>query len=165
MFLKKEFKIVLILFPCLSLAASLPRVGKIVMKRDEVPRINVASGRSTVIKFHCNVTSFSVGPTTDIEAYLNERNSRILEVSQGRPDSQPAGLKVFCNDEFFVFDIVPTTSEHQDYVEVSRSYGALKTVVTRPLKSPSKTQTDKSRVVNRSGQYKTKKILASSKGE
>ena len=100
-----------------------PRIGTITIDKRSVQKIYVAEGRSSMLIFPCNIKTFSTGPTKDIAGLLNERDSKILEVWLGKTSKQPAGLKVICNDHFFAFDIIPSETIHQDFVNVRGAYG------------------------------------------
>lgn len=128
MLLKSAFKLSLAIFPFFANAQEIPRLGKISFNKSEVQKVFIAEGRSTILKFPCNVKTYSAGPTNDIEAALNDRDSQLLEVWLGKIKAQPAGLKVFCNESFFAFDIVPSTIQHQDVLEIKSSYGTPKTI-------------------------------------
>jgi hypothetical protein len=69
-----------------------------------------------------NVVSFSDGPTKDISGVLNERNSKMIEIWFTKDSPEPQELKVFCLEQNFVFDILPSTITHQSIVEVTHSY-------------------------------------------
>lgn len=110
-------------------ASTLPlRIQKAILGRGEVYRLFVASGRSTIIQFPCNVMYVSVGPTKDFDAIVNDKDSRQVEVWLTKPDSEPSGLKVSCKDDFFVFDISPSKLVHQDLLIVSGESGSVPSV-------------------------------------
>jgi hypothetical protein len=100
-----------------------PRIGTLTVDKKNVQKLYVAEGRSSMVIFPCNIKTFSTGPTKDIAALVNERDSKILEVWLGKASKQPAGLKVICNDHFFAFDVIPSTTIHQDFVNVRGAYG------------------------------------------
>lgn len=100
-----------------------PRIGSITVDKRHVQKLYIAQGRSSILIFPCNVKTFSTGPTKDISALLNDRDSKVLEVWLGRSGNQPAGLKVICNEHLFAFDVIPSNTTHQDFVTVKGAYG------------------------------------------
>jgi hypothetical protein len=100
-----------------------PRIGTLTIDKQNVQKLYIAEGRSSMVIFPCNIKTFSTGPTKDIAANVNERDSKILEIWLGKASKQPAGLKVICNDHFFAFDVIPSTTIHQDFVNVRGAYG------------------------------------------
>lgn len=98
------------------------RIDSISINEYQPQEIKMVYGRSTVIILPCNVVSYSDGPTRDIEAILDERNSQRMEVWFTKNSPEPQELKVFCQDKNFVFDILPNQREHRSIVEVPRSY-------------------------------------------
>lgn len=100
-----------------------PRIGATTIDKRHVQKLYIAVGRSTILIFPCNIKTFSTGPTKDISALVNERDSKMLEVWLGRPGGQPAGLKVICNEHFFAFDVIPSKTTHQDFVNVKGAFG------------------------------------------
>lgn len=100
-----------------------PRIGSITVDKRQVQKLYIAQGRSSILIFPCNIKTLSTGPTKDISALLNERDSKILEVWLSRSAGQPAGLKVICNEHLFAFDVIPSNITHQDFVNVKGAYG------------------------------------------
>ncbi|MFZ3229922.1 MAG: hypothetical protein WA160_06945 [Pseudobdellovibrio sp.] len=108
------------------LASASPRIEATHINRLEPHKIFMTFGRSTVIVMPCNVVSFSDGPTKDIQALLNERDSKMLEVWFLKNSPEPQELKVFCQDEKYVFDIMPNKYTHQSIFEVTHSFRSRK---------------------------------------
>lgn len=125
---KKIVSSIITLLPLFAISSELPRIGSLKFNSNIVQKVFVTEGRSSVFIFPCPVKTYSTGPTKDIEAALNERDSTYLEVWLGKVNSQPAGLKVFCNDSYFVFDIVPSQVNHQDIIKVSATNSIPQTI-------------------------------------
>lgn len=125
---KKIVFSIITLVPILAISSELPRIGSLKFNSNIVQKVFVTEGRSSVFIFPCPVKTYSTGPTKDIEAALNERDSTYLEVWLGKVNSQPAGLKVFCNDSYFVFDIIPSQINHQDIIKVSATNSIPQTI-------------------------------------
>lgn len=119
-----------VLFLVLSFSAmksiAMERIDKKGLNSMEAHKVFVAYGRSTIIVLPCNVVSFSDGPTRDIQAQVNERDAKMLEVWFAKNSPEPQELKVMCAEQRFVFDIIPNTQNHQSIFEVSRAYKAVK---------------------------------------
>jgi len=110
-----------------TLVLATNRIDSYGINQLEAQKIYVSFGRSSVLIFPCNVVSFSDGPTKDIQALLNDRNSKMIEVWFTKNNPEPQELKVFCQEERFVFDIIPSSTTHQSIMEVSRSFRSKKT--------------------------------------
>ena len=124
MLLKKGLCNTIIFLSLTTNASELPpRIARTLLDKKNVQKLYIAHGRSTILIFPCNVKAFSPGPTKDISAILNERDSKILEVWLSNNANQPSGLKVICNDNYFAFDVIPSNTTHQDFLEVKGSYG------------------------------------------
>lgn len=105
---------------------AMERIDKKGLNSMEAQKVFVAYGRSSIIVLPCNVVSFSDGPTRDIQAQVNERDTKMLEVWFAKNSPEPQELKVMCAEQRFVFDIIPNTKDHQSIFEVSRSYKSIK---------------------------------------
>ena len=56
------------------------RIDNSIINRSTAQEIFVTFGRSTVLILPCPIVSFSDGPTYDIQALVNERNSKMIEI-------------------------------------------------------------------------------------
>lgn len=101
---------------------AMERIEKKGLNSMEAHKVFVAYGRSSIIVLPCNVVSFSDGPTRDIQAQVNDRDAKMLEVWFAKNSPEPQELKVMCAEQRFVFDIIPNTQNHQSIFEVSRAY-------------------------------------------
>lgn len=107
-------------------STAMERIEKKGLNSMEAHKVFVAYGRSSIIVLPCNVVSFSDGPTRDIQAQVNERDAKMLEVWFAKNSPEPQELKVMCAEQRFVFDIIPNTQNHQSIFEVSRAYKSIK---------------------------------------
>lgn len=148
-----------------SLQVPPPRIGTLTIDKRNVQKLYVAEGRSSILIFPCNIKTFSTGPTKDIAALLNERDSKILEVWLGKASNQPAGLKVICNDQFFAFDVIPSTQIHQDFVNVKGAYGIPTSYegITTEIKGKVIAASNQTNVIKDSYKPRVIQILSSSK--
>lgn len=106
-------------------STALERIDKKGLNSMEAHKVFVAYGRSSIIVLPCNVVSFSDGPTRDIQAQVNDRDAKMLEVWFAKKSPEPQELKVMCAEQRFVFDIIPNTQNHQSIFEVSRAYKSI----------------------------------------
>ena len=139
-----------------------PRIAKTTVDKRLVQKLFIAHGRSSTLIFPCNIRTFSPGPTNDISASVNERDSKILDVWFSNSANQPAGLKVICNDNYFVFAVIPSSNTHQDILEVTGAYGIPETFNSKKIEGKiiSKSEsTYSSKIVN----PKVVRIISSSK--
>lgn len=107
-------------------STALERIDKKGLNSMEAHKVFVAYGRSSIIVLPCNVVSFSDGPTRDIQAQVNDRDAKMLEVWFAKNSPEPQELKVMCAEQRFVFDIIPNTQNHQSIFEVSMAYKSAK---------------------------------------
>lgn len=107
-------------------STALERIDKKGLNSMEAHKVFVAYGRSSIIVLPCNVVSFSDGPTRDIQAQVNDRDAKMLEVWFAKNSPEPQELKVMCAEQRFVFDIIPNMQNHQSIFEVSRAYKSAK---------------------------------------
>lgn len=121
-------------------SVAMERIDKKGLNSMEAHKVFVAYGRSSIIVLPCNVVSFSDGPTRDIQAQVNERDAKMLEVWFAKNSPEPQELKVMCAEQRFVFDIIPNTQNHQSIFEVSRAYKSIhhrfKTVIPQGIPKP-----------------------------
>lgn len=115
----------LMLFSLPLQTIAMDRIERKGLNSMEAHKVFVAFGRSSIIVLPCNVVSFSDGPTRDIQAQVNERDSKMLEVWFAKNSPEPQELKVMCAEQRFVFDIIPNTKNHQSIFEVSRAYKSI----------------------------------------
>ena len=129
------------------------RIDKSIINRASAQEVYVTFGRSTVIVLPCAISSFSDGPTNDIQALVNERNSKMIEVWFAKNSPDPQELKVFCNDQNYVFDIVPSKKLHQSIFEVDKSYKSIPVQIARSTKSDVKKNIKVIRVIKSSQDF------------
>lgn len=113
----------LLLISTPSAGAPPPRIGRIAFDQSKVMLVEVYPGKSLIMKLPCNIKTFSSGPTKDIMAEVNARDSQIIEVWLSKNAAQPSELKIFCPNAILTFDIVPSRDTHQSVIEISKIFG------------------------------------------
>ena len=84
--------------------------------------IYMTAGRATLLDFPCDITPTILGLTNDITATIGPDNKNTMTLWVNSDGSQPTNMIVKCNDEVFVFDILPNRSNHQDYINIVDYY-------------------------------------------
>lgn len=150
-----------LLFTCSCFAQdSIPRLSSMYIDEGQVQKLYLTPGRPSVLLFPCNIVSFSKGTGADIDAAGKEQDPKELNLWLKSSGAEPTGLIVRCENKTFVFDIVPSTNTHQDFIKIDGSYGSPKLIE------------DKSKIILSSINTEPqthiplkKKIIFSSKGE
>jgi hypothetical protein len=80
-------------------------------------------GRSGLIDFPCSIISATPGPGKDIELKVGTTNAKEVHIFLRSGASEPTNMIVRCQDAVFVFDVIPSTQKHQDYLQISGYFG------------------------------------------
>lgn len=94
------------------------RVSKIYFESDEVKRIFLTPGLVSTLEFPAQVMEVKLGNPQDIKVQIGKINPReITVILNGKT---PFGSNMFVRSEnkVFLFDVIPSSSRHQDYVQV-----------------------------------------------
>ena len=98
-------------------------------------RIYMTSGRSTILEFPCEINHTVLGLEEDIKLKTGPDNKKTVTLWLTNPSVQPTNLTVKCDEEYYVFDIIPNNYNHQDYINIvdafdSRSERSLKLIAS-----------------------------------
>jgi hypothetical protein len=113
-----------IFFISFSAGAKIPRLSVVYFNEGEVMKLVLAAGRPSVLLFPCPVVSFYTGTGGDMSAVANERNPKEIGLWLTSSAAEPASLIVRCESKTFVFDIIPSRTSSQDFVNIIASFGA-----------------------------------------
>ena len=136
--LKKTIFYSLLFFQTLNASAD-SRISDVRVHSYKSQKIYLSPGLVTLINFPCQTEMTVVGNEFDAKAQISPVNAKIVILNLTRIEAQATNLIVKCvnKSKQFVFDIVPSRSNHQDVVYVS-SLGTLESNL-RLIKSSNET--------------------------
>lgn len=119
MLMKKLFSMLLIqLLYLKTYGQNVQRISEVVIDESRPYELIVTPGRATMILFPCPILSTAKGTGGDFEIQIKENDSKEVILWLNHSFSEPSGLIARCEKKVFVFDIVPSTTSHQDYVKI-----------------------------------------------
>lgn len=104
--------------------AQTERVSSVNHNLSTVDKIYVAAGLASVIEFPKNIIEVRVGDSQSVKALISQVSPKELTVYLSSTASKASNLIVRADKKVYVFDIVPSTSNHQDYVKIKGAFGA-----------------------------------------
>lgn len=111
-----------LIFP-LALAQT-ERVSSVNHNLSSIDKIYVAAGLASVIEFPKNIIEVRIGDSQSVKALISQVSPKELTVYLSSTASKASNLIVRADKKIYVFDIVPSTTNHQDYVKIKGSFGA-----------------------------------------
>ncbi len=87
-------------------------------------KIMISPGLVSVIEFPQNIIEVRVGNPRSVKAIISQNSPKELTVYLSTSASIPTNMIVRAEKRIFVFDIVPSRTNHQDYVKVQGAFGA-----------------------------------------
>lgn len=100
-----------------------PRISSIYVDIGKPIKYFLYPGRSGLIDFPCSIISATPGPGKDIELKVGTTNAKEVHIFLRSGASEPTNMIVRCQDAVFVFDVIPSTQKHQDYLQISGYFG------------------------------------------
>lgn len=104
--------------------AQTERVSSINHNLSSVDRIYVAAGLASVVEFPKNIIEVRVGDSQSVKALISQISPKELTLYLSSTASKASNLIVRADKKVYVFDIVPSTNNHQDYVKIKGSFGS-----------------------------------------
>lgn len=169
MFLKMQTKLcnIIVVFiiqtvSFLAVVHAVPqRIAQIDFDLTKVFKLYTSPGRDTTIYFPCAVEYATSGTAEDIKLSLPKKFPNIVTVFLRHSKSESTSLKVLCSDRAFVFDLVPSTHNHIDFLKIINSHGELprysdRELLKKPPIAPKPTASSKAAVTGKII-YSTKK--------
>lgn len=96
----------------------------------EVKKIYISPGLVSLVEFPQNIIEVRVGNPRSVKALISQVSPKELTVYLTSGTSAPSNLIVRAEKRVFVFDVVPSKSNHQDYIKIRGAFGA--PVFTQP---------------------------------
>lgn len=104
--------------------AQTERVSSINHNLSAVDKIYVTAGLASVVEFPKNIIEVRVGDSQSVKALISQVSPKELTVYLSSTASKASNLIVRADKKVYVFDIVPSTTNHQDYVKIKGSFGS-----------------------------------------
>lgn len=112
----------LILMMSVSLSFSVDRISEQNFDLKKTKRIYMTAGRASVLDFPCDIHTTVSGLHDDIKWEIGPEKSNHLVLWLSDETSEPTNLIVRCEERVFVFDVLPSESNHQDYVKINKAF-------------------------------------------
>ncbi|MBS1972651.1 MAG: hypothetical protein JSU04_20250 [Bdellovibrionales bacterium] len=103
--------------------AEIKRISSIYKDLSQSQKIYLHGGLISVLEFPQNIVEVRIGNPKSIKAVLSQVSSKELTLYLSQQAVEPTNLIVKSEKRFYVFDIIPSKTSHQDYVKISGSYG------------------------------------------
>lgn len=145
--MKKMFLISLLLFQ--SAEASPKRIQSVMFDKGSPHKIYLHPGLGSVITFPCFVSDSFVGDESQAEVKPSPSTKRNLLLSLKSHASKATNLIVRCEGQqsHFVLDVVPSSTNHQDILEIRAAFGRPELAETDSLKATEKSEASPKKVV------------------
>lgn len=102
-------------------------VGRLLSSQSDlskVDKIYLSPGLVSLIEFPQNIIEVRVGNPRSVKALISQVSPKELTVYLTSGTSAPSNLIVRAEKRVFVFDVVPSKSNHQDYIKIRGAFGA-----------------------------------------
>lgn len=88
-----------------------------------VDKIFLSPGRVSLIEFPQNIIEVRVGNPRSVKALISQVSPKEFTVYLASGASVPSNLIVRSEKKVFVFDVVPSKNNHQDYIKIRGAFG------------------------------------------
>lgn len=104
--------------------AQTPRISSTNHNLSAVDKIYVSAGLVSVLEFPQNIIEVRVGDVSSVKAIISQTSPKELTVYLSNSAAKASNLIVRAEKKVYVFDIVPSTTSHQDYIKIKGSFGS-----------------------------------------
>lgn len=106
-------------------AFAVSRIQSTRVDRGSVMKIQLSPGLGSLLKFPCELEEVFVGRNEGVNAQISPNSKKNLFLNLKSNALSPTNMIVKCQEDrnVFVFDVVPSKSTHQDYMEVRGAFG------------------------------------------
>lgn len=134
-----------------SALGQVERIQSTRFDRSQVMRIYLAPGLGSLVLFPCALVEVFVGRGEDLKAQISPSDKKTLFLNLKLNSSLPTNMIAKCEPErnVFVFDVIPSKSQHQDLVDIRNVFGRPSMVGRKPT-DLSKDGNEKGRLVIKS---------------
>ena len=115
----------LLLFSGELRAQNVKRIKSIAFNKAKVEKIFIAQGLSTLVTFNCDINEMISGNKQQVTLEGLQTNKKQMKITLAQGAAQPTNIFVKCGQKVdpYIFDIVPSRVNHQDYLKINVSYG------------------------------------------
>lgn len=133
----KKLLFALSLIASISARAQLERIQSIRFDRSQVKSVHLAPGLGSMILFPCALVEVFVGRSEDLKAQISPTDKKLLYLNLKLNSSFPTNMIAKCELErnVFVFDVIPSKTQHQDLVDIRGIYGRLAKNDLKPIEA------------------------------
>ena len=120
-----KIQILLISVLLVSTAQATKRVSAIEFNKETVTAIYTSPGLVTAVLFPCEIEEAISGNPAQIGAFVALTSKSQLNLYSKSSNSKSTNLLVRCKNQkdLYVFDLVPSKTNHQDVVKIDFSFG------------------------------------------
>lgn len=104
--------------------AQTDRISTVSHNLANVDKIYVAAGLVSVLEFPQNIIEVRVGDLSSIKAVISQVSPKELTIYLSSSASEATNIIVRAAKKIYVFDIVPSNTNHQDYVKIRGTFGS-----------------------------------------
>ena len=101
-------------------------VGRLTSSQQDLSQIStiyLSPGLVSLLEFPNNIIEVRVGNPRSVKALISQVSPKELTVYLTGDVSAPCNLIVRAEKRVFVFDVVPSKSNHQDYIRIRGTFG------------------------------------------
>ena len=104
---------------------SVKRIKSIAFNKAKVEKIFIAQGMSTLVTFNCDINEMVSGNDQQITLKGLMTNKKQMIITLAQDAAQATNIFVKCGQKIdpYIFDVVPSKVNHQDYLKINVSYG------------------------------------------
>ncbi len=117
-----------LIMPIMCIAAE--RISSTQVNLAKSEKVMISPGLVSVIEFPQNIIEVRVGNLKSVKAIISQNSPKELTVYLSSSASIPTNIIVRAEKRIFVFDIVPSRTNHQDYIKVKGAFGAPSFITT-----------------------------------
>lgn len=106
-------------------AQSVKRIKSISFNKAKVERIYIAAGMTSLVTFNCDINEMISGNDEQVSLKPLITNKKQMIITLAKNAAQPTNIFIKCGQRIdpYIFDIVPSKTNHQDYLKINMSYG------------------------------------------
>lgn len=90
----------------------------------QTQKIFIAPGLVSLLEFPQNIIEVRVGDINSVKAIISQTSPKELTVYLANSKAKASNLIVRAEKKIYVFDVVPSSTNHQDYIKISGSFGS-----------------------------------------
>ena len=95
------------------------RVSRLTFDSSEIKKIFLTPGLVSTIEFPAQVMEVKLGNPADIKVTVGKVNPREITIILNGKTPFGSNMFVRCENKVFLFDVIPSSTQHQDYIQVS----------------------------------------------